>query len=402
MKFNKWTVGLAAAGIVTLPSLTHAAAPNMVQTLTENTTLSGYVDTSAQWNMGNGNANNAPIAFNGESKADGFNLNVVDIALEKPLDETPWAAGYKAELWMGPDANALATQSNGNQSDFAIRQAYVALRTPIGNGIDWKIGVWDTILGYESTSSPNNPNFTRSYGYTIEPTTATGFLASYKFCDEVSASAGLANTMGPQINQRNQDGQNECTKAYTGSITVTAPQNWGWLAGSSMTAAMMHGWTSSAIPEPGDGPYAGDVTSVYAGVTLSTPVTGLKVGGAFDYRHVDDAKEIQGEYQGDTYVYGLYASYQATEKLSLHARGEYMNDKSALFQDTSDLQGAPSSYKVYEVTVTAQYDLWKNVLSRAEFRWDHADNGSFFGGSTFGSPNQRQAWMLAANVIYKF
>ena len=34
----------------------------------------------------------------------------------------------------------------------AIRQAYMTLRTPVGNGIDWKVGVWDTIIGYESTS----------------------------------------------------------------------------------------------------------------------------------------------------------------------------------------------------------------------------------------------------------
>jgi hypothetical protein len=401
MKFNKWTLGLAAAGIVTLPSLTQATSPVMVQTVAENTTLTGYVDTSAQWNSGNGNGNNAPIAFNGENKADGFNLNVVDIALDKPLDETPWAAGYHAELWLGPDANTLATQSNGNQADFAIRQAYVALRTPIGNGIDWKIGVFDTILGYESTSSPNNPNFTRSYGYTIEPTTATGFLATYKFCDEVSASAGIANTMGPQINQRNTFGQNEQTKAYMGSITVTAPQNWGWLAGSSMTAALMHGWTPSTMPA--EGTFPGDITSVYAGVTLSTPVTGLKVGAAFDYRHVDDSSQfLVDESDGDTFVYGLYASYQATEKLSLHVRGELMIDKATQFQDTSDLSGSPNTYKSYELTLTAQYDLWKNVLSRVEFRWDHADTSKYYGGSSVGSPVQNQAWMLAANVIYKF
>ena len=28
------------------------------------------------------------------------------------------------------------------------------------------------------------------------------------------------------------------------------------------------------------------------------------------------------------------------------------------------------------VTATVQYDLWKNVLSRVEFRWDHALDGT--------------------------
>src|ERR1019366_1420373 len=146
-----------------------------------------------------------------------------------------------------------------------------------------------------------------------------------------------------------------------------------------MSVAFMHGWTPNTMP--GEGVSSpGSVSSVYAGVTLSTPVTGLKVGAAFDYRHVDDAKDINSEYQGDTYVYGLYASYQATEKLSLHVRGEFMNDKSALFQDTSDLSGNPGAYKAYELTLTAQYDLWKNVLSRVEARWDHADTSNYYGG----------------------
>ena len=69
----------------------------------------------------------------------------------------------------------------------------MTLRTPVGNGIDWKVGVWDTIIGYESTSDPLNPNYTRSYGYTIEPTTHTGILATYKINDMVTFQAGIAD-----------------------------------------------------------------------------------------------------------------------------------------------------------------------------------------------------------------
>src|SRR5215475_3153118 len=99
-----------------------------VLTALSSTTLSGYVDTSAQWNLGTGNANNPPYSFGGAGKADGFNLNVVQLSLDRPLDESEWAAGYHVDLWMGPDANALETQSINSLggADFAIRQAYVA------------------------------------------------------------------------------------------------------------------------------------------------------------------------------------------------------------------------------------------------------------------------------------
>ena len=62
MKFNKWTVGLAAVGVVSLASAAKAEEKaNLVQTALSSTTLSGYVDTSAQWNFGTGNANTAAL-----------------------------------------------------------------------------------------------------------------------------------------------------------------------------------------------------------------------------------------------------------------------------------------------------------------------------------------------------
>src|SRR5579859_191797 len=156
MKFDNWTVALAAAGIVSLPSAARAEEqPSSVMTALASTTLSGYVDTSAQWNLGTGNAYMPPYQFNSPSKADGVNLDVVQVRIEKPLDESEWAAGYRVGLWAGPDANVLNTQSvlSTGKSDFAIRQAYVALRTPVGNGIDFKVGVFDSVVGYESVES---------------------------------------------------------------------------------------------------------------------------------------------------------------------------------------------------------------------------------------------------------
>src|SRR4051812_42746965 len=156
MKFDKWTVGLAAVGLVSLASVARAEEKvGVIQTALTSTTLSGYVDTSAQWNLGTGNERLPVYKFGGPSKADGFNLNVVQLRIEKPLDEAEWAAGYRVDLWAGPDANVLGTQSinSSGSSDFAVRQAYVALRMPVGNGIDWKVGVFDSIIGYESVES---------------------------------------------------------------------------------------------------------------------------------------------------------------------------------------------------------------------------------------------------------
>jgi hypothetical protein len=386
MKFNKWTLGLAAVGLVSLNPAVQAddaaSTPSTVLTALSSTTLSGYVDTSAQWNLGTGNANNPRYTFGGPNKADGFNLNVVQLSLDKPLDESEWAAGYHVDLWMGPDANALGTSSTGTSSDFAIRQAYVTLRTPVGNGIDWKIGVFDTVVGYESLSSPANPNYTRSYGFTIEPTTHTGILGTYKITDLVNVTAGIANTVGPSINNRaffaggaNDGFQSESYKTYMGAVSLTAPQNWGFISGSTLSAGIVNGFNSGV---------GADSANYYVGATINTPISALKLGAAYDlidvHREGGDAWDIAG-----------YASFQATEKLSFAGRAEWLD--------------VVNNGRIFETTLTAQYDLWKNVISRVEFRWDHGDNGKFFGSNSntsSGLPTRRNAFMLAAQVIYKF
>jgi len=205
MKMNKWTLGLAAVGLVSLPALVQAEEKaSAVMTALSSTTISGYVDTSAQWDIGTGNSFVPGFIYNA-GKQDGFNLNKVKVRIEKPLDEAQWSAGYRADLLFGPDANTFGSASSPlgfNDSDFAIQQAYVLLRAPVLNGLDFKMGVFDSIIGYESHDSVNNPNYTRSYGTTIEPHTHTGILATYQAADWLGIAAGIANTFGPSINER--------------------------------------------------------------------------------------------------------------------------------------------------------------------------------------------------------
>jgi hypothetical protein len=44
------------------------------------------------------------------------------------------------------------------------------------------------------------------------------------------------------------------------------------------------------------------------------------------------------------------------------------------------------------------------VLSRIEFRWDHAEQGNTFGYSqaAFGAPTKDNDFLLALNLIYQF
>ena len=406
MKVNKWTMGLAALGLVSIPATSSAeeGKASGILTALSSTTISGYVNTSIHWNTGTGNDNLPAYSYNTASKADGFNLDAVKIQIEKPLDEAQWSAGYKAELLFGGDAGAYGTTlDQGNEgSAAAIKQAYVALRAPVGNGLDFKVGAFDTVIGYEVFDAGNNPNYTRSYGFTLEPTTHTGVLASYQVSKAVSFSAGIGNTVGPVINEKANPPKAESYKTYMASVAVTAPDDWGFLSGSTLYAGLVNGYNTGAD---------WDQSSYYLGATLNTPVKNLKVGAALDYLITTGYGNGSSDGDGDATSLSLYASLQATEKLSLHLRGEYAETDTTLLGGTGNLSGGNS--KFLALTSTLQYDLWNNVISRLEIRWDHqAGDGDMAGwgnapttvetlGSTPAGTKQNNV-LIAANIIYKF
>ena len=93
-----------------------------------------------------------------------------------------------------------------------------------------------------------------------------------------------------------------------------------------------------------------------------------------------------------------YISYQATEKLSLHGRVEYVwMDNEIVVVGDGTTPGNGLDNNILGVTATVQYDLWANVISRLEFRWDKACGG----GKPYFSEDEN-AFLLAANFIYKF
>ena len=123
MSWNVWNLALVGAGLISVPVSARAEEkPNPILTGLASMTISGYVDTSAQWNAGTGDANTPAYAFGGTGKADGFNLNVVKLMVEKPVDSNQeWGAGYKVDMFFGPDADALGTQSTGTPGDFCVK-----------------------------------------------------------------------------------------------------------------------------------------------------------------------------------------------------------------------------------------------------------------------------------------
>jgi hypothetical protein len=412
MKVNQWTLGLAAAGVVSLGSVAQAEeAANQVLTAVSATTLSGYVSTSGIWKPGTGNAYNTGAvkyglrAYDG-GKQDQFNLDVVKLTVSKKLDESEWAAGYTADILIGPDAVTFGTGTAGD--NVAIQQAFVELRAPVGNGLNLKMGVFNTPIGYEAFDYTANPNYSRSYGYILEPTTYTGLIASYKVADSASIWAGIANvgTTGTGVPAAgyNANAGGESSKTYMAGVTLTAPADWAGIGGSTLNAGMI---------DHQSGAGSSDVQNFYVGVNVKTPLEGLSVGASYDYQgrsNLGTTASAAGTTAASFHAnaFGVYASYAVTEKVKFHLRGEYAEGSNGVFYNSDPLGLNPGDARneIIAGTATLEYGLWDNVLSRLEVRWDAAVTGgsqSAAAGSNkpFGVQDKNNI-TVALNLVYKF
>jgi hypothetical protein len=291
----------------------------------------------------------------------------------------------------------------------AIKQAYAALRAPIGNGIDFQIGQFDPIVGYEVTDSYANPNFSRSLGFNnLEPFGHTGILASYQVNDIIGVSGGVANgDSGFGLNggsltaagfKSGQTGSSfrgmlaESSKVYMGSVVVKAPESTGWLSGSSLYVGAVNGDAKGSKNDP---------TLLYVGVSLATPIKELTLGASADLLFNGGNSGVPSVVNSYANAYAFYTGYQITEKLKANNRFEYATSGYGAFLPTINNLGGQradgTADKVIGETFTLDYALWSNVLTRGEFRWDRCVDG---GGNPFNG--QKNDLSITASVVYKF
>lgn len=389
MNVSKLTLGLAAIGAVSLASVAQAEEKlSSVMTAVSGTTISGWVDTSLNWRPGttsqNGVKGGSPGRGNdGAGVQDGFNLNVVGINIDKALDaDQQWSAGYHVQLAVGPDAALYRGGAGVTSGTVALSEAYATLRAPIGNGIDFKLGRFATPIGYEVFESYKNPNYGRSFGFGMEPTVHEGVLASYTFSELFSLSAGVANSFDTAggINAKNVI---ESKKTYIVAGTLTAPESLGFLKGSTLSAGYILGNNSAT---------ANTVQHLYVGAVLATPVAGLNFGAAYDYQETSTLGGVGSPAVSSAIA--LYGSFQASDKLKLNLRGELAHGD--LFAPAL-VKANGENGDLFSVTATADYSLWKNVITRGEVRWDNAST------NPYGNPaNEKNLLTVALNVIYVF
>jgi hypothetical protein len=346
MKMNKWTMGLAAAGVVSLASAAQAEE-NSVLTALSSTVISGSAEVSYNGNL-SGNNKLGDLD-------QGFVANGASLGISSPLGEGDYSAGFNVELLLGGRADAFGGGDDGLQ----IKNANIGLNVPFGNGIDLTVGLFDSIVGYETEASASNPNVSRSYGYGLGPLTHTGVLASTSLSDAIGVSFGLANSFGSTLGTTATDvGDNNFT--YMVGVEATVPDSLGFLGGSTVYVGYVDGAASGSSNDDED-------SHLYVGASIASPIEGVSLGVAYDDR-TNNASD-------DSDAVALYAVWDVSDGVSLAGR-----------YDTIDSDGDSSSMW----TATLGYSIWDNVLTRLEYNIEtgHKERGDSAG--------------FALNLYYQF
>lgn len=353
--------------------------------------MSGYVDTSYQYsfNAPNSTASTLTTGRVFDTEANGFTPHAAELVLEKPLtDDMP--IGFRTDFFFGDDAEIIHAAGLGNVSAagenpeaFDLQQAYITARAPIGDGLDFKVGKFVTLLGAEVIESPANWNFSRSYlfGFAI-PFTHTGVLASYPLGELGSTTLGVVN--GWDIVD-----DNNMAKSMLGNITLT-PIEKTMLSFTLITGA------ERAADNKND-------RTVFDSVVTYQPLEKLTLMANYDYGHessmTQGAPGTTGFDAAGWQGLALYAKYDLTPTWNLAGRWEWFDDKDNVRLGLSSADGvANDDIDYYEWTLTSQWKLREHVLARLEYRHDKADEAVFLRANRFTDYQDT----VAGELIYHF
>jgi len=341
------------------------------KTYLEEIMLFSYIENSYVGNLGQtGRGNVNELRFYDHDN--GYTFNAAEFSIKKDPSEAH-RLGWGVVLTAGLDSQK--NHSLGifrdkddsppffrNTAKYDLAEAYASYLLPIGEGLTLKAGKWATLIGYEVYESPKNLNFSRSFLYTLgTPYTHTGLLATYPVTKWFSVTAGFTNGWD------NSDNNNGSVRAI-GSFAFTPTDKFSttvnWHVGPEQNRNQMHGGVNNR--------YIVDTTILYTGIERWTFAVNFDVAGEEDDPALTGTRRDADSQWGG--VAG-YAAYDWTKALRTALRLEYFADPQGVRSSETVTPGANT--RLWELTATLEYKIWKGLVGRLEYRHDQADRKAF-------------------------
>jgi hypothetical protein len=328
----------------------------------QQTGIDGYLASSYFYNFNQpGNRENTGRGF--DTRADEFMANKLVVRIGHPVDYSAfdWLAGYSAKLILGQDAEftQAAGLSLGPQGD--LFEANVTVNVPVGSGLKVMLGKCGTTMGYESTFTEENFNWSGGNLWTfVEPFTHTGVMLSYQLTTELELKAMVMN--GWDVVADNNHG-----KSFMGTATYT-----------------LNDKTSMALTGFGGPEQDNNSANWRKGVDFwidnkfSPKVEGV---AQIDYG-AEDGADANGK-KAEWFGLGGWLVYTFNEKWNVATRADYLKDG-----DGVRTSGAPSlapfpinnGQELCSVTLTFNYKPVEGLKLSPELRWDHSSLNTAFDG----------------------
>jgi hypothetical protein len=291
----------------------------------------------------------------------------------------------------------------------------------VGNGWDFKVGKFVSILGYEVMERPANMNTTYGLLFNVMPLYYTGVLSSYKFDDYLDAKLGVVNGSNSDNNTTTNPNAGDGV-ALLAALNVTAPggnANWSnnfqYSTGNDNNTSVSTQSTSIATQ-------ASDAAAANVNVSAYTLI--YNTWGNWAPKFANDklllafnallgntsgsASGSVGNVNSTWYGAGAYAKYQFNDWFSLCSRGEYLGANNSLITGNNGSASTPSTDGLqyatgesnWEYTITAGFNVIDNLLIRAEYRLDWGS--SIYNNANSTSSSTGPAHYAGAEVVYSF
>ena len=309
-----------------------------------------------------------------DAQSNSFTLNQATIVIERAPDvEAGRRLGGRLDLMFGQATEAGGGNPGNEQRPQAFRhiwQAYGTYVAPVGKGLTVDFGKFASSLGFEGNYTKDQINYTRSYLFNFLPYYHLGVRSNYAFNDKFNVTHYLVNGIG-----QSEDFNGFKSQALLFNIKPTKTVSWNvnyytGIETRDVNPALNPGFaplpTQPGLSTDQIQPAPRGRTHIFDTYASWNATEKLTLAGQFDYV-INRAQTFSSPLR----VTGgaAYARYQFTPKFALAGRAEYLSDRGGLFS------GLTQALK--ETTATAEYKLDEGLLMRAEWRRDFS-NQPFF------------------------
>lgn len=343
--------------------------------------------------------------------ANAWMFNQIYFVLERrvdPDDENDWDYGYRIDNMLGADwqvSHAFGLFDHAfvaNRFGYDIPQIYGELHLPVltPGGVDFKLGRWYALPGYEDLPAPSRPLLSTTYMFSYaQPITQLGLMSTWHVTDQINLYNGVTNGWDRWFGIHNKPGYagGAAWDSKDGRTNVTLTFNWGpnqlrgFLPGSASEVPV-------AVTQP---PFlAGRRNLAFNGsaATLFTAVATHEftedLSGIFEtnlgYENNVAGAGRDGTTQNASW-YGLagWLLYDFRDNLTGVVRSEVFRDNNGILTGFAD--------NFYETTLGVIYRPRPWFWTRPEIRYDWAQSTRPFDAGT-----SKHQLTLGFDVIFLF